>query len=272
LRIADAATSLYGIIGRPVRHSLSPAMHNAAFEKTGINAVYLAFETDSAEAACHAMRCLGIKGYSVTIPNKESIMQFLDDIDETALEIGAVNTVKNDDGRLSGTNTDWIGAVNALGVKGGVRGKRAVVIGAGGSARAVVYGLVREGADVSVFNRTIERARRLAEEFGCAYAGLDGLDDAEGDIMVNTTSVGMSPNDDKMPVTREQVGRFSLVMDIVYSPLETMLLKTAKGLGVEVVYGLDMLLYQAVGQFEYWTGMRAPVDAMREALEHARRS
>ena len=250
----DAATSLYAIIGRPVRHSLSPAMHNAAFGKTGMNAVYLAFETDSTEAACQAMRSLGIRGYSVTIPNKESIMQFLDHVDETAIEIGAVNTVRNDSGRLSGTNTDWIGAVKALGAKGGIKGRRAVVIGAGGSARAVVYGLVREGAEVAIFNRTVERARRLAEQFGCEYSGLEALDSAEGDIIVNTTSIGMSPDDDKMPVTRGQLERFSLVMDIVYSPLETMLLKTARELGLEVVYGLDMLLYQAVGQFEYWTG------------------
>lgn len=265
----DAKTSIYGIIGKPVTHSLSPAMHNAAFNKTGINAVYLAFETDSVEKVCDAIRTLGIRGLSVTIPNKESIIGFLDSVDETAKAIGAVNTVKNEDKRLTGINTDWIGAITAIKSVIEIKNKEVCVIGAGGSARAIVYGLVREGAKVNIFNRTIERAQLLAKYFGCSYSSLEALPKATGDILINTTSIGMKPKEKQTPVLKKHLKNFSVVMDIVYSPLETVLLKDAKSLGIKTVSGLDMLLFQAVGQFEFWTGRKAPVETMKEALRYA---
>ena len=271
--LPDAETRLYGIVGDPVEHSLSPAMHNAAFRALGINAVYLAFCVTSAESAVRAIRDLNIQGVSVTIPHKESMIQFLDQADEFVSAIGAVNTIKNRDGRLCGTNTDWIGAVKALQEKAAIEGKRAVVLGAGGSARAVVYGLRRHGAEVHVANRTVEKAERLASEFGCTFSGLDRLHEITGDILVNTTSVGMAgpsgAGKGQMPIAPETAGQFSVVMDIVYSPLKTRLLEEAEARGAEVIDGLRMLLHQALAQFEFWTGKSAPKQVMEEALYSA---
>ena len=265
----DAGTSLYGILGKPVSHSLSPAMHNAAFESEGINAVYLAFETDSPGRALEAVRTLGIKGLSVTVPNKETIMAFLDKIDETAGAIGAVNTVKNLSGRLTGINTDWIGAVEALRTKTHLKGKRAVVLGAGGSARAVVFGLLRAGALVHIANRTVEKAGALAGEFGCSFSGLEDFSEAGGDILINTTSVGMGELAGVSPVPEAGLAGFSLVMDIVYGAGRTRLLLDAEKMGCATVSGREMLLYQAAGQFEFWTGLKAPLKIMRRALVDA---
>ena len=262
----DAATALYGIIGRPVRHSLSPAMHNAAFEHEGINAVYIAFETDSPGRAMDAVRTLGIRGLSVTVPNKETVMAFLDEMDETARRIGAVNTVKNRKGCIEGINTDWIGAVKALKEAAALRGKKAVVIGAGGSARAVVFGLVKEGAEVHIVNRTVEKAGRLAEEFDCSFSGLDGLSAADGDILINTTSVGMGGLQGLSPVPDGELGKFSIVMDIVYGSRKTRLLLDAERAGCITIQGTEMLLHQAAAQFEYWTGRKAPLEVMKKAL------
>ncbi len=270
--LPDARTRLYGIIGDPVEHSLSPVMHNAAFRALGMNAVYLAFCVKSAEQAADSIRSLNIDGVSVTIPHKEALIPFLDEIDRFASEIGAVNTVRNEAGRLIGTNTDWIGAVKALEEKTALGGKRAVVLGAGGSARAVVYGLSERGARVHVANRTIEKAERLAREFSCSFSGLDDEKALFGDILINTTSVGMasggSPGDE-IPVEPDVTGRFSVVMDIVYSPLETRLLKEAGARGARVIDGLRMLLHQALAQFQFWTGTKAPKEVMEEALYSA---
>ncbi len=265
----DAHTELYGIIGRPVTHSLSPAMHNAAFKELGINGVYLAFETDDTKTACDAMRCLGIKGYSVTIPNKEGVIEHIDEPDETVLKIGACNTIRNLEGRLQGTNTDWLGAVKALERKLDLRGKKAVVLGAGGSARAVVYGLIQRGAEVVVCNRTLEKAKRLSEEFGCQAFPLEKAEEIRAHIVINTTSVGMGKLRNESPLSKKAVENYDIVMDIVYSPLETKLLAHASALGKEVINGLEMLLLQATAQFEYWTGKPAPEKAMKRALRDA---
>jgi len=262
----DAYTSLYGIIGRPVRHSLSPAMHNAAFEHEGINAVYLAFETDSPRRAMDAVRTLNIKGLSVTVPHKETVMEFLDETDDTAKRIGAVNTIKNLEGHLKGINTDWIGALKALRAVTAIKDRLVVVLGAGGSARAVVYGLVKEGAKVHIANRTEEKARSLAEEFSCAFSGLDNVSEIEGEILINTTSVGMGPLAGICPVPASMLGKFSVVMDIVYGKGGTRLLQEARSKGCTTIPGIEMLLYQAAAQFEFWTGHTAPLDVMRQAL------
>ncbi|NPA95343.1 MAG: shikimate dehydrogenase [Thermodesulfobacteria bacterium] len=268
-RTINAQTELYGIIGKPVGHSLSPVMHNAAFEHLGMNAVYLAFETDDTDAASRAMRCLGIRGYSVTIPNKESIIRYLDEPDDTVIKIGACNTVRNRDGRLQGTNTDWIGAIKALERITSLAGKRAVVLGAGGSARAIIYGLIRSGVHVTVCNRTIEKAQRLSEEFGCTPLALEEAERLSGHILINTTSVGMGKLQDDSPLSKKGVENYDIVMDIVYAPLETKLLGYASSLGKKVVNGLEMLLLQATAQFEFWTGQPAPEQVMKKALEDA---
>ncbi len=262
----DSSTRLFGIIGRPVGHSLSPVMHNAAFEHLGINAVYLAFETDSPGKAMEAVKTLGIRGLSITVPNKETVMGFLDEIHETARDIGAVNTVRNQHGRLQGINTDWIGAVEAIKAATSVQGSRVVVLGAGGSARAVIFGLTREGAVVHIANRTVEKAQRLADEFGCTYSGIEGLSAVGGDILINTTSVGMGSMEGVSPVKEEELDGFSLVMDIVYGRKETRLLKDARKHGCRVIPGTRMLLFQAVAQFDFWTGRKAPVNIMERAL------
>ncbi len=264
--IPNTSTSLYGIFGHPVSHSLSPAMHNAAFEALGLDAVYLAFDVTDLASAVKGVRALGIKGLSVTIPHKVAIMELLDEIDEVAARIGAVNTVINRNGRLFGANTDWIGAVKALEEKTSLREKRAVVLGAGGSAKAVCAGLVKRGARCHVANRTVSKAKEIADTLGCSHGGLDDTDALYGDILVNTTSVGMEPDTQAIPVPPEAVSRFGVVMDIVYAPLKTRLLQEAERAGKVTVNGLRMLLLQAVSQFEMWTGRDAPLSVMEDVL------
>jgi shikimate dehydrogenase len=275
----DAGTELYGIIGNPVGHSLSPAMHNAAFRHLGINAVYLAFEVSDPESAISGVRALNISGLSVTVPHKEAVMPLLDRVDENAGRIGAVNTIVNRNGMLEGMNTDMSGAVRAISEKTGIKGAAALVLGAGGSARAVVAGLAERGADVHIANRTETRAKALAERFGASWSGLEGLESLmmkrPASIIVNTTTLGMHPRTDIMPVSPallDMAGKAgSVVMDIAYSPLETMLLREAASRGCPTVNGLEMLFYQAVEQFRIWTGRNAPEKTMRRALEKARK-
>ena len=265
--IPDSSTGLYGIIGHPVAHSLSPVMHNSAFKATGLNNVYLAFDVTDLEDAVKGIRALGIKGVSVTVPHKESVMKFLDEIDPVAKKIGAVNTIINRNGRLLGTNTDWIGAVKALEEGAGrLDTKKVLVLGAGGSARAVVAGLTERGARVLIANRTLEKAKDLAEQFDARWYSFDELPDVEANIVVNTTSVGMEPNQDTSLIPAELLPKYPIVMDIVYSPLKTKLLKEAEATGCKTITGLRMLLFQAVAQFELWTGMQVPAEVMERAL------
>ncbi len=266
----DAATSLYGIIGHPVGHSLSPLLHNRAFRALGLNCVYLAFDVTDLEGALSGIKALGIKGLSVTIPHKQSIMRFLDEIDHVAKRIGAVNTVLNKDGRLIGTNTDWIGAVKALEEEAGrLDTKKVLVLGAGGSARAVVAGLAERGARVLIANRTLEKAKDLAEQFDARWYSFDELPDVEASIVVNTTSVGMAPDLERSLIPSDLLPKYAIIMDIVYSPLKTKLLRDAERAGCKTINGLRMLLYQAVAQFELWTGKPAPVKEMEHALREA---
>jgi len=263
-----AKTALYGIIGHPVGHSLSPAMHNAAFRTLNLDAVYLAFDVVDLKGAMAGVRALGIQGLSVTVPHKEAVMAHLDELDPVARRIGAVNTVVRKGGQLKGLNTDWLGAVKALQEEvAKLTGKQVLLIGAGGAARAILAGLREMGARVHVANRTEERAKRLSEPFGATWSGLEIPEDLSFDILINTTTLGMAgENQDKMPVSEAVIKKADIVMDIVYSPLETKLLKTAKTLSKTTVNGLRMLLHQAVAQFEIWTGERAPIETMESAL------
>ncbi|MGC8735510.1 MAG: shikimate dehydrogenase [Dissulfurimicrobium sp.] len=263
----SAATALYGIIGHPVAHSLSPVIHNRAFEVMGIDAAYLAFDVIDPASALKGVKALDIKGLSVTIPYKEAVLPFLDEIDPAAERIGAVNTVINHSGRLFGANTDWIGAIRALEEVVTIEGRRFLVLGAGGSARAVCAGLVMKGGVVHVANRRPEKARILAEAVGAAWSGLDRMADVRASVLINTTSVGMRPGEGESIVDKALLKGFDVVMDIVYSPPETRLLKEAKEYGCRVVSGLKMLLYQAEAQFELWTGQKAPHEAMKGALK-----
>lgn len=265
--IIDADTRLLGILGHPVRHSLSPAMHNAAFHHLNINAVYLAFDVTNLDAAMQGVRALNIHGLSITIPHKEAILPLLNRINPDAERIGAVNTVVNRNGELLGFNTDCIGARMALEeIFGTCAGKRAVILGAGGSAKAVAFGLKAAGMSVHIANRTVEKAKALSEKVEGTYSNLNEVYDITADVLVNTTSIGMTPNVLDMPVSAECLRNFSVVMDIVYAPLCTALLQEAQRCGCRTVNGLRMLLYQAACQFELWFGLPAPLKVMENAL------
>lgn len=262
----NAHTGLFCVIGDPISHSLSPLMQNAAFKHAGINGIYLAFRVESITDAVAGMRGFGIRGASVTIPHKVSVMGLLDEVDDTARKIGAVNTVVNHDGRLLGSNTDCTGAIAALKEKTDVREKTAVVMGAGGAARAVGFGLDREGARVKIVNRTIEKGENLANELNAEFIPMTRLPHTHMDILINTTSVGMTPDVDRMPVDEAILDPSMTVMDIVYNPVRTKLLQRAAGKGCTVVDGVSMFVFQGAAQFETWTGLKAPVDLMRRVV------
>ena len=264
---------LYGIVGNPVAHSLSPAIQNAALADRDINGVYLPFPALDIEAAVIGIRGLGVQGVSVTIPHKESVMAYLDAIDPVAKRIGAVNTIilqEDENGKsLIGLNTDWLGAVRALEEETCLDGTEAVLLGAGGSARAIGFGLLERGVHVVLCSRTESRGRGLANELGCPWVSLADWQQLSGKILINATSVGMQPNIAVSPVPARILPRFQVVMDIVYAPLRTRLLQEAESAGCKTINGLEMLLYQGVAQFEQWTGRTAPVAVMRKALGDA---
>lgn len=258
---------VWGIIGDPVSHSLSPLMHNTAFRELGIKGVYGAFlvKRENLAQAIEGIKALNIQGVSVTIPHKEAIIPLLDEVDRVALEIGAVNTVINEEGRLKGYNTDWIGVLKAFEEKGiDLKEKKIVIIGAGGASRAIIYALLKAQAkEILVYNRTFEKALELANNFGVKPKAWDELRVAEGDIIIQATSVGLKVWDS--PVSEEVLKRFKVAMDIVYLPLKTKFLKLAEKYAI-IIDGLRMLLYQGVEQFRLFTGINPPVKLMEQVL------
>ena len=259
-------TILHGIMDNPVSHSLSPAMHNSAFAALNLNCAYVPFPVEDVGAAMAGFRALGVRGVSVTIPHKQAVMAHLDVIDPVAEKIGAVNTLHIEGKTIKGLNTDWIGANRALETHINLQGKKVLLLGAGGSARAIGFGLLEAGAKVILASRTEKNGRELAEHIGCVWHPLDEVSNIEAQCLVNATSVGMTPNTDQSLVPASTLSRFSVVMDIVYAPLETKLLREAKEAGCQTVDGTAMLLYQGVAQFELWTGEKAPVDVMQQKL------
>ena len=262
----DAQTTYVAIFGNPIAHSLSPQMHNAAFNHLGLNLAFLAFKVNKAAEAAVAIRTLGLRGASITIPHKEAIMEHLDEVDDVGRAIGAVNTVVAREGRLLGSNTDWLGVVRALEQVTELGGKRCLVLGAGGAARAAIFGLQNRGAEVCLTNRNQERGRSLAAEMNCTFVEWQSWDRFEVELLVNATPVGMSATRDQSLISAQQLKESMVVLDMVYRPLETRLLKDAAAAGSMCVSGLEMLLYQGVAQFEIWTGQQAPVEVMRQAL------
>lgn len=269
----DGTTKVYGIIGNPVHHSKSPVMHNSGFAALGENRVYIPLPVVDVGAGLTGLKGLGLWGASVTIPHKEAVIPLLDHVDPVAARIGAVNTIRvveTERGReLHGSNTDWLGANRALADRTELAGLTVVVLGAGGSARAIGFGLLEAGARVIICSRTERRGRALAADLGCDWYALDRIDELHGDILVNATSVGMVPATDATLVSRKSLAGYLVVMDIVYAPLKTRLLIEAEAAGCSTVNGLEMLLYQGVAQFELWTGRSAPVEVMRRALLEA---
>ncbi|MBP1699626.1 MAG: aroE1 [Deltaproteobacteria bacterium] len=270
----DAQTELYGVIGNPVRHSLSPMIHNGAFRRLGWNAVYLAFEVKNVEEALRGIRGLGVRGVSVTIPFKTEVLPFLDKIEGLAKKVGAVNTIINRRGRLIGYNTDCEGALEALEEKMDLRGKRVVLLGAGGAARAIGFGLKERGVPLIVVNRSKERGWALSKELRCNYLPISSLarmkeGELEADILINATSLGMYPRDGETPIPKKFLKKGMVVMDIVYEPLQTRLLREAKEKGCVTVDGLEMLIRQGMAQFEIWTGRRLKIGEIRKDLRRA---
>jgi shikimate dehydrogenase len=262
-------TKVYGILGRPVAHSLSPAMHNAAFRELGLNAVYVAFPVTDLTRAVAGLRGLGVAGVSVTIPFKEEIIPLIDELDPRAARMGAVNTVANREGKLTGYNTDWLGALTALQTQTAIRGQHFLILGAGGAARAIAFGLTEEGGRVTLTDVDAPRAATLARDLKAEAIPLEALDRCPASILINATPIGMEPKVDAIPIAPDLLGRYHLVMDIVYRPLETRLLKEARARGCATIDGLQMLIHQATAQFELWTGQPAPLETMSRAAYEA---
>ena len=273
-------TTVFGVIGCPVAHSMSPAVHNAAFAAAGLDAVYLPLLVQPGEDnfrrfidAVLERPWLGWRGLSVTIPHKENALATVGPgrCDELAVTIGAVNTVTIDpDGSLRGDNTDYAAAIDALceamGItREGLAGRSVAVLGAGGAARALVAALAHYYADVTIYNRTVSRADRLGEEFSCAAAGRDALPDLDAEIVINCTSIGMHPNVDATPLERIPP-MVRVVFDTIYNPVDTLLLRRAKQAGCTCVTGVDMFVNLAIAQFKIWTDTAAPRDVMRNVV------
>lgn len=275
----SGTTVVYGIVGDPVAHSLSPLMHNAAFQVVGLDCVYVPFRVPwgAAEVAAIAARSMHLGGLNVTVPHKVDIMPFLDSVDPAALRIGAVNTVVNDGEKLTGYNTDARGFVRALDTYGvDVTDKDVLVLGAGGAARAVVFSLLDRCAKVTVLNRDGAKAAGLSSDVSAETVGgiaYGALSDADLDeylprctLLVNATSVGMHPGRNESPCPRRLLRPNLVVCDIVYNPIETLLLREARECGATVISGDEMLVQQGALAFELWTGIAAPVEVMRSAV------
>jgi len=266
-------TTITGIIGKPVGHSASPVMHNAVFKSLGMDFVYLPFEVeDVAEFFIRFVRSetreldWKVRGFSVTIPHKTNVIPLLDEIDATASLVGAVNTVVLSEGKLKGYNTDVQGAIEPLEKICSIDGERCGVIGAGGAARAVAYGLISKGARVTIFARDVNKARALADSFGADVAPLESLSSSDVQVVINTTPVGLcGHSEDSSPVARSALRNRRVAYDLVYNPLETQFLKDARAEGCQIISGIEMLVAQAALQFELWTNRQAPLDLMREA-------
>ncbi|MBQ7927127.1 MAG: shikimate dehydrogenase [Methanobrevibacter sp.] len=271
------STNIVGLIGHPVEHSFSPPMHNAAFEALGMDYAYVAFDVNpnNLKSAIEGAGALNIKGFNVTIPHKIEVMQYLDELDDVAELIGAVNTI--DFKNLKGYNTDGIGAIRAIEEVSSVKNKNVLVAGAGGASRAISFYLAKFGANsITILNRNVDKAKSLASDISDSGLISEVKSDAisnisdylnDSDILVDTTPLGMHPHVDDEPIaTAENMHDDLVVFDAVYNPNETVLLKEAIKAGAKPVYGIKMLLYQGVESFKIWTGQDAPVDVMEKAL------
>ncbi len=264
-------TRVYGVIGDPIAHSLSPELHNAGFQARKVDAVYLPFLVHELRDFLGAIAPLGVAGFSVTLPHKQSILRHLDDCDPLAGSIGAVNTVVLREGqKLYGYNTDYVGVLRALGQRMPVRGSRVLIIGAGGAARAVAFALAQAGAAVSILARRKQRAKALAWAIGGEVIARDRLAHEFFDAIVNATPVGMHPFVDRSPLESRELN-CRLLFDTIYRPQRTRLIELAARRGIGVVSGVEMFIAQGTAQWEIWTGERAPLGPMRRAVLRALR-
>jgi 3-dehydroquinate dehydratase/shikimate dehydrogenase len=266
VREVTRATRVYGVLGADVTRSLSPVLHNRAFAARQMDAIYIPLQAEALEPFVSALPALDLAGFSVTRPYKIDILRHLHAVEETAALAGSVNTVVVRDGLLQGSNTDGHGVLGPLKKKVDVRGKRVLILGAGGAARGAALFLGRKGARVTVVARDPSQAAAVGAAVGCAHDGLEGLPRHSWDVLINATPVGSpaAPGESPVPADLHRPG--SVVFDMVYDPLETPLLAQARAAGCVIIDGLEMLLAQAVAQFETWTGTEAPVDVMRAAV------
>lgn len=265
-------TRVYGVIGHPVSHSLSPLLHNSGFVASKIDAVYLPFLVKDLRDFLKAVPDFGVRGFSVTIPHKQSILKHLQEIEPLAAEIGAVNTVVvRQDGSLYGCNTDYIGILRALEKKLRLAGSRVLIFGAGGVARAAAFALAKAGANVGVCARRERAARGLAKAVGGEVVPRRALKSESFAAILNATPIGMHPHDQVSPLTPQELN-CRVVMDLINRPRITQLLKLAARKGIATVSGVEMFVPQGVAQWELWIGKRAPESLMRKAVLRALRS
>jgi 3-dehydroquinate dehydratase/shikimate dehydrogenase len=263
VRSIGPATRVYGVLGRNVTRSLSPMVHNPAFAALGIDAVYVPLQAEALAPFLDALPALGLSGFSVTQPYKVEIVPRVHQLDDMAAACGSVNTVVYDKGKMRGSNTDGAGVVGPLRRRTALAGKRVVIVGAGGAARAAALALCQEGARVTVVGRDAAQTASVAEAVNCAHGALGDLAQYPWDVLINATPVGGRTQPDLSPVPMELHRPGTIVFDMVYDPLETPLLREAQQKGCVIIDGLEMLLAQAALQFEGWTGRPAPLDAMK---------
>ena len=277
-------TKICGLIGDPIEHSMSPAMHNAAFKNRGLDYVYLPFRVAKAQLgeAILGVKALNIRGLNITIPHKVSVIPLLDELDPLAEKIGAVNTIINNDGVLKGYNTDAHGFLRAM-LEQDIEpdGKSIVMLGAGGASRAISFILAERGANLVILNRQLELdwavklGNSISRTFGREVKALELNEQnlapvlRKANILVNTTSVGMSPNTNETPIPARLLESDLVVFDIVYNPVKTKLLTEAESAGAKAISGLEMLVWQGALAFEMWTGLTAPLEIMRKATIRA---
>ena len=273
------STNIVGLIGHPVEHSFSPPMHNAAFDALNMDYAYVAFDVNpnDLKSAIEGAESLNIKGFNVTIPHKVDVMQYLDDLDEVARLIGAVNTI--DFKNLKGYNTDGIGAVKAIEEVTSIKNKNVVVAGAGGASRAISFYIAKYGAEsLTILNRNQAKAESLASDVSdsgligeVAYDSINAIGNymESADVLIDTTPLGMHPNINDEPIVKaDMMDEDLVVFDAVYNPNETVLIKEVIKANAKPVYGIKMLLYQGAESFKIWTGKTAPVDVMEKALRN----
>jgi 3-dehydroquinate dehydratase/shikimate dehydrogenase len=273
----DSETVVYGVIADPVGHSLSPQIHNAAFRHCQLNAVYVPFRVpaQNLDQFLADARLLGLRGLSVTIPHKESVIRKLNKVEPAVNGIGAANTIVFDSDSLAGYNTDYRAAMESLDRamqppdydRGPIDGKTVLVLGAGGAARAIIYGLQRRNAKVAVASRTTSRAEQLADQFGCGVVDWETRYSISPDVLVNCTPVGMHPFLDETPFEKHHLRPSMVVFDMVYNPENTLLMKDARSQGCLTITGVEMFVRQATLQFKLFTGQDAPWDLMRDVLK-----
>lgn len=260
---------LFALFGNPVAQSLSPLMHNAAYKAMKLDARYIAIRKEKARDIAKEMALCNIEGASVTIPHKTALFDCIDSVSDSALKIGAVNTLTFHNGTLKGDNTDWTGFVHAVEMFTTFKGNTFIVLGAGGAARAALFAILKKEGRAVIVNRTQSKGESLGREFGCDFFPLKHLGALEGHCLINCTSAGMHPLIDRSPIEGSAFPRCSFVMDMIYNPLKTKLCADADHAGIPTVTGLSMFVHQGADQIRLWTKLEPPVELMRHIAERA---